>query len=106
MPLTGAVKLGASDCFNSRGVLYNNGSGNKKSNAGRLFKFGQRNIKLQYRLADTHLNARWGWQTMKNFGVISNSTASPRPPIYRLERRGELRPLHAARRVHRKRDGS
>lgn len=27
----GAVKLGASDNFNSRGVLYNNGSGNKKA---------------------------------------------------------------------------
>lgn len=70
----GAVKLGASDYFNSRGVLYNNGSGNKKGNAEGFSKFGQRNVKLQYRLADTHLNARWGWQTMKNFGVISNST--------------------------------
>jgi hypothetical protein len=29
----GAIKLGASDYFNSRGVLYNNGNGNKKSNA-------------------------------------------------------------------------
>ncbi len=29
----GAMKLGASDYFNSRGVLYNDGSGNKKSNA-------------------------------------------------------------------------
>ncbi|HIF5761335.1 TPA: OprD family outer membrane porin, partial [Raoultella ornithinolytica] len=26
----GAIKLGASDYFNSRGVLYNNGTGNKK----------------------------------------------------------------------------
>ncbi|MBW7984144.1 OprD family outer membrane porin [Enterobacillus tribolii] len=70
----GAVKLGASDYFNSRGVLYNNGSGNKKSNAEGYSKFGQRNIKLKYDVADVQLNARWGWQVLKNFGVISTST--------------------------------
>jgi hypothetical protein len=37
----GAIKLGASDYFNSRGVLYNNGTGNKKSNAEGFSKFGQ-----------------------------------------------------------------
>lgn len=61
----GAIKLGASDYFNSRGVLYNNGSGNKKSNAEGFSKFGQRNMKLKYQLADLNLNARWGWQMMK-----------------------------------------
>lgn len=70
----GAVKLGASDYFNSRGVLYNNGSGNSKSNADGFSKFGQRNVKLKYQLADFNFDARWGWQTMKNMGVISNST--------------------------------
>lgn len=70
----GAIKLGASDYFNSRGVLYNNGSGNKKSNAEGFSKFGQRNMKLKYQLADLNLNARWGWQMMKNTGVISTST--------------------------------
>jgi hypothetical protein len=70
----GAVKLGASDYFNSRGVLYNNGTGNKKSNAEGFSKFGQRNIKLKYDVADVQLNARWGWQVLKNFGVISTST--------------------------------
>ncbi|MGL5698104.1 MAG: OprD family outer membrane porin [Kluyvera sp.] len=70
----GAVKLGASDYFNSRGVLYNNGTGNKKSNAEGFSKFGQRNIKLKYDIADTHLNTRWGWQVLKNYGVISTST--------------------------------
>lgn len=69
----GAVKLGASDYFNSRGVLYNNGEGNKKSNAEGYSKFGQRNIKLKYNVADTQLNARWGWQVLKNYGVISTS---------------------------------
>ncbi len=70
----GAVKLGASDYFNSRGVLYNRGEGNNKNNAEGYSKFGQRNIKLQYQLADINFSTRWGWQTIKNFGVISNST--------------------------------
>lgn len=70
----GAVKLGASDYFNSRGVLYNNGGGNLKSNADGFSKIGQRNIKLKYAFSDAQLNARWGWQTIKNLGVISNST--------------------------------
>lgn len=70
----GAVKLGASDYFNTRGVLYNNGSGNDKSNAEGYSKFGQRNLKLKSSLAGAQLHARWGWQTMKNVGVISNST--------------------------------
>lgn len=69
----GAVKLGASDYFNSRGVLYNHGTGNDKRNAQGYTKFGQRNVKLKYQLADVNLNARWGWQTIKNFGVISTS---------------------------------
>ncbi len=70
----GAVKLGASDYFNSRGVLYNNGPGNSKNNAEGFSKFGQRNLKLKYRVADMQLNARWGWQVLKNYGVISTST--------------------------------
>lgn len=70
----GAMKLGASDYFNSRGVLYNDGPGDKKSNAEGYSKLGQRNIKLKYKLADVNLNARWGWQTVKNLGVLSNST--------------------------------
>ncbi len=31
----------------------------------RFSKFGQRNMKLKYQLADLNLNARWGWQMMK-----------------------------------------
>lgn len=68
-----AIKLGASDYFNSRGVLYNNGTGNKKSNAEGYSKFGQRNVKLNYTLSGAQLNARWGWQMLKNYGVISTS---------------------------------
>jgi hypothetical protein len=29
---------------------------------------------MKYALGDTQLNARWGWQTFKNYGVISSST--------------------------------
>ncbi len=65
--------MGASDYFNSRGVLYNNGTGNKKSNAEGYSKFGQRNVKLNYTLSGAQLNARWGWQMLKNYGVISTS---------------------------------
>lgn len=68
-----AIKLGASDYFNSRGVLYNNGTGSKKSNAEGYSKFGQRNIKLKYHWQDMQLDARWGWQMLKNYGVISTS---------------------------------
>nr|WP_152562878.1 OprD family outer membrane porin [Serratia sp. Ag2] len=70
----GAVKLGASDYFNSRGVLYNNGPGNSKDNATGFSKFGQRYVKLKGEVVDTALNAQFGWQTLRNYGVISNST--------------------------------
>lgn len=69
-----AIKLGASDYFNSRGVLYNDGVGSDKHNAKGYSKFGQRNIKMQYMQSDLRLNARWGWQVLKNYGVISTST--------------------------------
>ncbi|MGG8156109.1 OprD family outer membrane porin [Klebsiella aerogenes] len=74
-----AIKLGASDYFNSRGVLYNNGTGNKKSNAEGYSKFGQRNVKLNYTLSGAQLNARWGWQILKNYGVISTIITSQSP---------------------------
>lgn len=64
----GVIKLGASDDFNSRGVLYNH-----DGSAEGYSKFGQRNVRLQYSLADASLHARWGWQTIKNLGVISTS---------------------------------
>lgn len=70
----GAVKLGASDYFTSRGVLYNRDGKNNKSSAAGYSKFGQRNVKIKYNLSDIQLNARWGWQTIKNLGVITNST--------------------------------
>lgn len=70
----GAVKLGASDYFNSRGVLYSQGNGSHKKNAHGYAKWGQRNLKVKYQLNQMQLNARWGWQAVKNFGVIISST--------------------------------
>lgn len=68
-----AVKLGASDYFNTRGVLYNNGPGNSKSNAAGFSKVGQRYVKLKGEVSGTALNAQWGWQILRNYGVISTS---------------------------------
>ncbi|WON77192.1 OprD family outer membrane porin [Serratia sp. UGAL515B_01] len=69
-----AVKLGASDYFNSRGVLYNNGPGNDKSNATGFSKIGQRYVKLKGEVGGAALNAQWGWQTLHDYGVLTNST--------------------------------
>ncbi|AHG20497.1 porin [Chania multitudinisentens RB-25] len=69
-----AVKLGASDYFNTRGVLYSKGPGNSRDNAAGYSKFGQRYIKLKGDVGDVALNAQVGWQTLRNYGVISNST--------------------------------
>ena len=70
----GAAKLGASDYFHSRGVLYSRGSGNKKSNAQGYAKFGQRNLKLKTSLGEAQGQARWGWQKISNLGVLTSST--------------------------------
>lgn len=77
-----AAKLGASDYFNTRGVLYNHGSGNSKHNAAGYSKFGQRMIKLKGALGNTELNARVGWQMLRNEGVISTSNRLS-PTTYR-----------------------
>jgi hypothetical protein len=69
-----AVKLGASDYFNTRGVLYNNGPGNSKENAAGYSKVGQRYIKLKGDVGGAALNAQAGWQVLRNYGVISTST--------------------------------
>ena len=69
-----AAALGASDHFSSRGMLYNSGSGFDKRNAEGFSKFGQRNVKLKYEAGDARFNARWGWQQIRNLGVITTST--------------------------------
>mgnify|MGYP000977546744 CR=1 FL=1 len=69
----GAAKLGASDFFDTRGILYKAGQENKKGNAQGFSKFGQRYVKLK--LADGVLNSELhgGWESLPNFGVINTS---------------------------------
>lgn len=73
---TGVIKLGASDYFSSRALLYNNGSGYKSSNADGFNRFGQRYVKFKLAGDDLTLNAKGGWQILKNYGVLSASSRS------------------------------
>jgi hypothetical protein len=70
---SGVMKLGASDYFASRGLLYNDGPGMDKDNAKGFNKFGQRYIKAK--LGDDKLGfkVKAGWQVLKNFGVVTTS---------------------------------
>lgn len=70
---TKAVKLAASDYFDTRGVLYDSRHQSNKRSAAGYQKFTQRNLRLQYKFADTDLKARVGWMPLKNFGVITAS---------------------------------
>lgn len=67
------VKLGASDYFATRNLLYNDGKGFNKHNAKGFKKFTQRYAKIK--LGDEHLNfhGKVGWHSLKDFGVISSS---------------------------------
>ncbi len=68
------MKLAASDYFDSRGVLYSTGRESKKSNAAGFNKFGQRNLRMQYSEGDSSAKVRWGWLSLKDIGVISDSS--------------------------------
>lgn len=70
---TGVVKLGASDYFSTRALLYNDGAGLDKSNARGYNKFGQRYVKLKLGDDGLGLNAKAGWQVLKNYGVLTAS---------------------------------
>lgn len=65
----GAVKLGASDYFATRGVLYND-NGTAKGYS----KFDQRYLK--FKLGDEQLgfHGKAGWQILKNYGTLTAST--------------------------------
>lgn len=69
----GALKLGASDFFDTRGILYNAGHDNKKGNAQGFSKAGQRYLKL--RLGGDAVNGELhgGWESLPNFGVLNTS---------------------------------
>lgn len=70
---SGVVKLGASDYFSSRGLLYNDGPGMDKRNASGFNKFGQRYIKAKFGDDTLGLKAKVGWQELKNFGALTTS---------------------------------
>ncbi|GLR08018.1 porin [Mixta theicola] len=69
----GAVKLGASDYFNTRGILYKAGQENKKSNAQGFSKFSQRYVKLKLGDGTLKSELHGGWESLPNFGVINTS---------------------------------
>lgn len=75
---TRAAKLAASDYFATRGILYNHGEGFHKSNAGGFSRFGQRYLKLKLGDEAFGLQAKGGWQQLKDTGVLTNT--------YRLSR--------------------
>lgn len=68
-----AIKLGASDYFVTRGLLYNHGEGMDKENAHGFSKFGQRYLKLKLGNDSTGIKAKAGWQALTNFGVLTTA---------------------------------
>ncbi|MER1707849.1 hypothetical protein [Proteus mirabilis] len=70
---TAVAKLGASDYFASRDLLWNDGPGFESSNAKGFTKFNQRNIKLY--LGDKqglNYKARYGWQPTDMYTVLKS----------------------------------
>lgn len=67
------IKLAASDYFSTRGLLYNDGAGFDKGNASGFNKPGQRYLKLKLGDESIGLNAKAGWQVLKNYGVLTAS---------------------------------
>ncbi|WP_339037323.1 porin [Serratia symbiotica] len=54
--------------------MYNNKLRDGKDNAAGFSKIGQRYIKLKGEVGGAALNVQWGWQTLRDYGVISRST--------------------------------
>lgn len=67
------IKLGASDYFSTRALLYNDGQGMDKKNAKGFKKFGQRYLKVKAGDEKAGLKAKAGWHELKNFGVLTTS---------------------------------
>jgi len=70
---TGVIKLGASDYFSTRGLLYNDGPGMNKDNAKGFSKIGQRYLKIKFGYDDLKFHGKYGWQVLKNYGVLTAS---------------------------------
>lgn len=67
------IKLGASDYFATRNLLYNDGKGYDKHNAHGFNKFTQRYAKIKLGNDDINFNAKAGWHSLKDLGIISSS---------------------------------
>ena len=68
------IKLGASDYFASRNLLYNTGKKPNKHNAHGFNKFTQRYAKVKLgNSTDLNFNGKVGWHSLKDMGVISSS---------------------------------
>ncbi|MBI0157530.1 OprD family outer membrane porin [Gilliamella sp. M0364] len=68
------IKLGASDYFATRNLLYNTGKKPNKHNAHGFNKFTQRYAKVKLgNSTDLNFNGKVGWHSLKDMGVISSS---------------------------------
>lgn len=67
------IKLGASDYFATRNLLYNDGKGFDKHNAHGFNKFTQRYAKIKLGDKQFNFQGKAGWHSLKNFGVMSSS---------------------------------
>ena len=68
------IKLGASDYFATRNLLYNTGKKPNKHNAHGFNKFTQRYAKVKLgNSKDLNFNGKVGWHSLKDMGVMSSS---------------------------------
>ena len=67
------IKLGASDYFATRNLLYNVGKKPNKHNAHGFNKFTQRYAKIKLGNEQVNFNGKVGWHSLKDMGVMSSS---------------------------------
>ncbi|MBI0028426.1 hypothetical protein H3S88_08690 [Gilliamella sp. B14448G11] len=67
------IKLGASDYFATRNLLYNVGRQPNKHNAHGFNKFTQRYAKIKLGNEEVNFNGKAGWHSLKDTGVMSSS---------------------------------
>jgi hypothetical protein len=67
------IRLGASDYFATRNLLYNDRKGYKKHNAHGFNKFTQRYAKIKLGNDGINFNGKAGWHSLKDLGVISST---------------------------------
>lgn len=67
------IKLGASDYFATRNLLYNSGKKPNKHNAHGFNKFTQRYAKVKLGDKNINFNGKVGWHSLKDTGVMSSS---------------------------------